>query len=138
MARPYSDDLRRKLLESHDPGKGTLAGLADQFGVSLSWAWKISSARKRTGSTERKRYQPGPKVRVDRDAVWRLLEDQPDLYEMLSYRGDLIRFVTRLARHSKMEASQFKEPPSLRRRRRWASMDHGLGPDSTRVTMQAI
>lgn len=80
MARAYSDDLRRKLLEAHDLGKGTLAELADRFGVSLSWAWKISSARKRTGSAERKRYQPGPKVRVDREAVRGLLEAQPDLY----------------------------------------------------------
>jgi transposase len=80
MARPYSDDLRRKLLEAHDLDKGTLAELADRFGVSVSWAWKISSARKRTGLTERKRYQPGPKVRVDREAVRRLLELQPDLY----------------------------------------------------------
>ena len=80
MARPYSDDLRRKLLEAHDQGKGTLAELADKFGVSLAWAWKISSARRRTGSTERKPYQAGPKVRVDREAVRRLLEAQPDLY----------------------------------------------------------
>lgn len=80
MARPYSDDLGRKLLEAHDLGKGTLAELADRFGVSLSWAWKISSARQRTGTTERKRYRPGPKVRVEREAVQRLLEAQPDLY----------------------------------------------------------
>jgi transposase len=80
MARPYSDDLRLKLLEAHDLDKGTLAELADRFGVSVSWAWRISSVRKRTGLTERKRYQPGPKVRVDREAVRRLLELQPDLY----------------------------------------------------------
>ena len=80
MARAYSDDLRRKLLEAHDLGKGTLAELAERFGVSVAWAWKISSARKRTGSAERKPYQPGPKVRVDREAVRRLLEAQPDLY----------------------------------------------------------
>jgi transposase len=80
MARRYSDDLRRKLLEAHDLGKGTLAELADRFGVSLSWAWKISSARKRTGSAERKPFRPGPKVRLDREAVRRLLEAQPDLY----------------------------------------------------------
>ena len=80
MARPYSDDLRRKLLEAHDQGKGTLAELAERFGVSLAWAWKISSARKRTGSVERKPYQAGPKVRVDREAVQRLLEAKPDLY----------------------------------------------------------
>ncbi len=40
-----------------------------------------SSARKRTGVAERKAYQPGPKVRVDREAVWRLLEAQPDPYQ---------------------------------------------------------
>ncbi len=80
MARPYSDDLRRKLLEAHDQGKGTLAELANQFGVSPAWAWKISSARKRTGLVERLPYQAGPKVRVDREAVRRLLEAKPDLY----------------------------------------------------------
>ncbi len=48
MARAYSDDLRRKLLEAHAAGKGTLAELAERFGVSLAWAWKISSARKQT------------------------------------------------------------------------------------------
>lgn len=80
MARPYSDDLRRKFLGAYDQGRGTLAELADRFGVSLAWAWKISSARKRTGSAERTPYQAGPKVRVDREAVRRLLEAKPDLY----------------------------------------------------------
>lgn len=67
-------------MEAHDQGQGTLAELTDRFGVSLAWAWKISSARKRTGSVERKPYQAGPKVRVDREAVRRLLEAKPDLY----------------------------------------------------------
>ncbi len=80
MARAYSDDLRRKLLEAHDLGKGTLAELAHPFGVSFAWARKISAARKRTGSMERKLYRPGPKVRVDRAVVRRLLESKPDLY----------------------------------------------------------
>jgi hypothetical protein len=34
MARPYSDDLRRKLLEAHDKGNGPLAELAERFGMS--------------------------------------------------------------------------------------------------------
>jgi transposase len=38
MARPYSDDLRRKLLEAFDQGKGSLSELAEDFGVSLGWA----------------------------------------------------------------------------------------------------
>ena len=80
MARAYSDDLRRKLLEAHAAGKGTLAELAERFGVSLAWAWKISSARKRTGSMERKLYQAGPKMRVAREPIRAMLEAKPDLY----------------------------------------------------------
>src|ERR1035437_5375202 len=32
MARPYSNDLRRKLLETFDQGKGSLSELAEGFG----------------------------------------------------------------------------------------------------------
>jgi hypothetical protein len=42
MAKAYSDDLRRKLLEAHDRGEGSLRVLAKRFGVSVPWAWKIS------------------------------------------------------------------------------------------------
>lgn len=80
MARPYSDDLRRKLLESYDLGKGTLRQLSEQFGVSLGWAEKIARARRRTGSADRPRYRPGPKPRVDREAIRTILLAKPDLY----------------------------------------------------------
>ncbi len=80
MARAYSNDLRRKLLESYDLGKGTLRQLAEQFGVSLAWAENISRARKRTGSADRPLYRPGPKARVDREAVRAILLAKPDLY----------------------------------------------------------
>jgi GntR family transcriptional regulator len=55
-----------------------------------------------------------PVFRIERTSF--TTEGKPIDYEMLSYRGDLIRFVTRLARHSKREAPQPKVPPSLRRR----------------------
>ena len=79
MARPYSDDLRQKLLEAHDLGRGSLVELAERFGVSRGWAWKISSARKRTGGTQRASYVPGPKRRVDEEAVAALLRARPDV-----------------------------------------------------------
>jgi transposase len=41
MARAYSDDLGRKLLEAHAAGKGRLRELAERFGVSVAWAWKV-------------------------------------------------------------------------------------------------
>jgi transposase len=78
MARPYSDDLRQKLLEAHDQGKGSLVELAERFGVSLGWAWKISAARKRTGRIERPNYQPGPKRRIDEQLLAGLLRDHAD------------------------------------------------------------
>lgn len=53
MARPYSDDLRRKLLEAHQDGEGTLEELAEQFRVSAAWARKISACFHRTGKMER-------------------------------------------------------------------------------------
>lgn len=58
MPKAYSDDLRRKLLEAHDAGEGTLEDLAERFRVSVGWAYKISAARTRTGEIER---QPGAK-----------------------------------------------------------------------------
>ena len=78
MARPYSDDLRRKLLEAHDRGDGSLAELAARFGVSRGWAWKISAARKRSGQVERPSYRPGPRSRLDQQVLARLLTAHPD------------------------------------------------------------
>jgi transposase len=56
MARAYSDDLRRKLLEAHKEGEGSLGELAGRFHVSEGWARKVSAALHRTGQMER---QPG-------------------------------------------------------------------------------
>ena len=78
MARPYSDDLRRKLLEAYDQGKGSLSELAERFGVSLAWAWKISAERRRTGRMERAGHVPSPRPRVDDQAVAELLRAHAD------------------------------------------------------------
>src|SRR5580658_608872 len=82
MAGAYSDDLRRKLLEAHEQGEGSLAELAKRFRVSEGWAWKISAARRRTGSAERpvggKR---GRRSRITAEVIEYLrsrLKQQPD------------------------------------------------------------
>ncbi len=67
MAEAYSDDLRRKLLEAHDRGEGSLEELADRFGVSAPWAWKISAQRKRTGQMERVEQRHGPESKVSEE-----------------------------------------------------------------------
>jgi transposase len=53
MAKAYSDDLRRKLLEAHQQGEESLVELAERFRVSVGWAKKVSAMRRRTGRMER-------------------------------------------------------------------------------------
>ena len=67
-------------MEAHRSGKGTLAELAQQFGVSLPWAWKVSAAYKRTGAMERTpQSRRGPASRVDRAQVLALVTAKPDM-----------------------------------------------------------
>lgn len=81
MARAYSNDLRRKLLEAHEQGQGTLEELAEEFGVSLGFAKKISAALRRTGRMERTEQRHGRINQVtplvqERLREW--LRQQPD------------------------------------------------------------
>ena len=64
MGKAYSDDLRRKLLEAHDRGEGSLRELAQRFGVSVPYAWKISRQRRRTGQIERVQQRHSPRSRM--------------------------------------------------------------------------
>ena len=82
MARAYSNDLRRKLLEAHEQGLGTLEELAEEFGVSLGFAKKISAALRRTGRMERTEQRHGRSGQVTPLVQERLrerLRQQPDL-----------------------------------------------------------
>ena len=82
MAKAYSDDLRRKLLEAYDRGEGSLAELARRFGVSVPWAWKISRQRRRTGRMERVEQRHGPPSRMTaavQASLRGLVRQQPDV-----------------------------------------------------------
>jgi len=82
MARVYSNDLRRKLLEAHEQGQGTLEELAEEFRVSLGFAKKISAALRRTGRMERIEQRHGRINRVTPLVQQRLrewLRQKPDL-----------------------------------------------------------
>lgn len=83
MARAYSDDLRRKLLEAHQQGEGTLEELAERFRVSYGWARKIWAVLYRTGCMERPRGgKRGPQSKITTDAEQYLksaIRVQPDL-----------------------------------------------------------
>ena len=82
MARAYGDDLRRKFLEAHEQGEGSLAQLAKRFRVSEGWAEKISAARSRTGKPERPADRKhGRKSRITAEVIEYLrsrVKEQPD------------------------------------------------------------
>jgi len=82
MARAYDNDLRRKYLEAHDRGEGSLEELAARFGVSRAWGWKVSASRKRHGQIERVIGRRGRPSRVTPEHLQQLrawVEAQPDV-----------------------------------------------------------
>ena len=82
MAKAYSDDLRRKLLEAHSRGDGSLRALAKRFGVSHPYALKISAQLKRSGRMERPAQRYGPESRMTagiQQQLRRWLSRQADL-----------------------------------------------------------
>ena len=90
MAGAYSNDLRRKFLQAYEKGKGTLGELAEEFGVSLGWAKKISAVRTRTGQIERPPWRRGPASRVTvpvQDWIRQQIRKQPDVTLMELQQG---------------------------------------------------
>lgn len=82
MARAYSDDLRRRILQAYEQQEGSEADLARRFRVSLGYVKKIRQQLRRTGKMERVRHQPGRKAKFTEPIRERLrgwLKQQPDL-----------------------------------------------------------
>lgn len=83
MPRAYSDDLRTKFLKAYAAGRGSLAELALQFGVSYGYAKKIRRQQIKTGEMERPaQSQHGPKGLLTAEVEQYLRAEiaaQPDL-----------------------------------------------------------
>jgi transposase len=82
MPQPYSNDLRRKFFEVYDRGEVSLKELATRFGVSESWAKKLSARRSQSGQIEIRTWRHGPKSRVTgaiREWMQEQMRGQPDL-----------------------------------------------------------
>jgi transposase len=82
MARPFSDDLRRRILQAYEQGEGTQLQLAQRFRVSLDYVRKIHRQWRQTGKMERVAHRPGRKPLFTEPIRERLrgwLKQQPDL-----------------------------------------------------------
>lgn len=81
MAKPYSDDLRRRILQAYAQGEGTQAQLAQRFRVSLGYVEKVRGQQIRTGKMERVPHHPGRKPKFTepiREQLRDWLRQQPD------------------------------------------------------------
>jgi transposase len=79
--RPYSTDLRERIVAAVDRGEHSLRQLASLFAVSLSCIVRLLQRRRRTGSVEPKPHGGGTKSKIDAHHLERLrqlLNDQPD------------------------------------------------------------
>lgn len=88
MAKPYSQDLRDRVLQAYDRGMKTKA-IAVVFNVSPAWARRVKQRRRETGETTHRR-MGGPGITiVDRKQLAALVQEHPDatLAELRSLLG---------------------------------------------------
>lgn len=82
MAKAFSDDLRRRVLQSWEEGKQTQAEIAQRFRVSVRYIGKIIHQKKQTGQAERIPHRAGRKPLLTppiRQQLRDWLKHQPDL-----------------------------------------------------------
>lgn len=70
----YSTDLRDRVIEAYDAGRGSSRQLAVVFGVSSAWIRKLLWLRRETGTVAAKVYRRGPRPRLSDRQLARLAE----------------------------------------------------------------
>ena len=70
----FSTDLRDRVIEAYDAGRGSTRQLAIVFGVSSAWIRKLLWLRRETGTVAAKVYRRGPRPRLSDAQLARLAE----------------------------------------------------------------
>jgi transposase len=104
--KPYSMDLRQRVLGAYDNGEGTQEELAGRFCVSVRWIQKVLRWRRETGSLEPKGHGGGRAAKIAGELAVRLrqaVEATPDatlaeLREKCGVAGSIMCVFRALAR----------------------------------------
>jgi transposase len=128
--KPYSSDLRQRLVDAVERGEGSLRELADLFQVSLSFVVRLLRRYRDTGSVAPKPHAGGPTPRLDDHAVQqllRLVREQPDatlaeLRDRLGVPCSLMTIARALQRHritrkKKTRRAQERDTPAVQAQR---------------------
>lgn len=79
--RPYSMDLRKRVVAACDAREGTKEQIARRFGVSTAWIRRLLQRRRESGSIAPRPQNPGRKRAIrgrDLGRLRRLVERRPD------------------------------------------------------------
>lgn len=104
MPKVYSDGLRRKLLEAHQRGEGSLPKLGARFSVSVRWAKKVSRALLHNGEMERvagAKQDPNSKMTAEvreRLRDWLTVQSDLTLAELRARQEREVRCSVRMGR----------------------------------------
>jgi transposase len=77
MTRPYSQDLRDRVLAAYDQGMQTKQ-IATLFNVCASWARRLKQRRRETGETTHRPMGAPVVWKVDRSRLVELVQERPD------------------------------------------------------------
>jgi transposase len=88
--RPYSIDLRQKIVEAVDRGGSTLDEIAENFGVGMTFLKKLLRRRRETSSIEPlpQRHGPAPSIDFEKEVlIGNYVLEHPDatLEELCEY-----------------------------------------------------
>lgn len=128
---PYSEDLRKRVVDAVDQGDGSLRGLARRFCVSVSFIQRLLRRRRQTGSIRPKPHGGGQPPALDKHGMQRLRQlvgEQPDatLEELRQRLGAdcslaaICRALKKLGftRKKKVLHAQERDTPEARTKRR--------------------
>ena len=79
--KPYSLDLREKVVAAYEAGAGTQKEIAARFCVSLPWVKKLLGQKRKTGSISPKPHRGGRKAKFTGErleALRKAVEQHPD------------------------------------------------------------
>jgi transposase len=129
--RPYSLDLRQRVIAALDAGEGAQPEIAARFRVSVSFITRLLKRRRRTGSLDPEPHGGGHSPALDHAAqrrLRRLLREQPDAtLQELAERvgvpcGRMAIFRTlrklKITRKKKSLHASERDTPRVRRKRR--------------------
>ncbi len=128
--RPYSDDLRERVLAAVENGEGSQRDIAETFGVSVSFVSRLLKRYREAGTLAPKPHGGGPRPVFgpeNQQRLYELINEQPDAtLSQLRQRGKFQCSLTtiwralrrRLTRKKKDLHASEQDRPEVQRKRR--------------------